>query len=52
MPAWKKTLVEDQIWDLTNYIQSLSVTEKSQDDGVAEQMKALSDEDHGHGGDT
>jgi len=52
MPAWKKTLGEDQIWDLTNYIQSLSVTEKSQDDGVAEQMKALSDEDHGHGGDT
>jgi mono/diheme cytochrome c family protein len=29
MPAWKNILNHDQIWDLVNYIQSLSGSDKT-----------------------
>lgn len=32
MPAWKNILSENQIWDLVNYIQSLSLTKKSSEE--------------------
>jgi mono/diheme cytochrome c family protein len=32
MPAWKNILSQDQIWDLVNYIQSLSASDKVRHD--------------------
>jgi len=52
MPAWKNSLRKDQIWDVTNYIQSLSEVKYSQDNEAEEQQKVLSDEKHGHDGTT
>jgi mono/diheme cytochrome c family protein len=32
MPAWKSILSENQIWDLVNYIQSLSATKRHEEE--------------------
>ncbi len=46
MPAWKRSLDENQIWDLTNFIQSMSMDEYA---GKAGGKKALSGGGHEHG---
>ncbi len=52
MPAWKGTLREDQIWDVTNYIQSLSAGRGLGGDGDDAPGKVLSGDTHGHEGES
>ena len=52
MPAWKNTLEERQIWDLTNYIQSLSERGLSPPGGAGRQQEAHSGGEHPRGGAT